>query len=134
MIERIAIWPGPCLPCVRHGDGHRHEVDWSPAGLDRIVGIVRSTAEASGRRPQHEALVQHVEITDDAPAAATRLTAHVPGASIDDLFDAPFVWIGTVEEIRGKIHGYRTNLGIERYMMRAPAIGHVCDIFDADTP
>lgn len=115
-------------------DGHRHEVDWSPSGLDRIVEIVRSTAELSGRRPQLEALVQHVEVTDDAPAAAARLTAHVPGASIDDLLDAPFVWIGTVEEIREKTHRYRTNLGIERYMVRAPAIRQVCDIFDADAP
>lgn len=115
-------------------DGHRHEVDWSPSGLGRIVEIVRSAAEASGRRPQIEALVQHVEVTDDAPAAAARLTAHVPGASIDDLLNAPFVWIGTVAEIREKIHEHRTSLGVERYMVRAPAITQVCDILDIATP
>ena len=115
-------------------DGHRHDVDWSPSGLARIVEIVRSAAEASGRRPQIEALVQHVEVTDDGPAAAARLTAHVPGASLDDLLGAPFVWIGTVEEIREKIHGYRTSLGVERYMVRAPAITQVRNIIDVAAP
>jgi alkanesulfonate monooxygenase SsuD/methylene tetrahydromethanopterin reductase-like flavin-dependent oxidoreductase (luciferase family) len=111
-------------------DGHRHEVDWSPSGLARIVETVRSAAEASGRRPQIEALVQHVEVTDDALAAAARLAAHVPGASIDDLLDAPFVWIGTVEEIREKIYEQRISLGLERYMVRAPAMQQACSIID----
>jgi alkanesulfonate monooxygenase SsuD/methylene tetrahydromethanopterin reductase-like flavin-dependent oxidoreductase (luciferase family) len=115
-------------------DGHRHEVDWSPSGLGSIVEIVRSAAEASGCRPQIEALVQHVEVTDDAPAAAARLTAHLPGAYMDDLLNAPFVWIGTREEIKEKIHEHRTSLGIERYMVRAPAITQVCDILAVATP
>jgi hypothetical protein len=72
-------------------DGHRHEVDWSPSGLRRIIEILRSAVDAAGFRPQLEALVQHVEVTDDASAAAARLTAHVPGASVDDLLSAPFV-------------------------------------------
>jgi probable F420-dependent oxidoreductase len=114
-------------------DGHRHEVDWSPSGLGRIVEIVRSAAEASGRRPQLEALVQHVEVTNDASAAAARLTEHVPGASIDDLLGAPFVWIGTVEEIRDKLHEWRTGLGIERYMVRAQAITQVGDVLGVAT-
>lgn len=114
-------------------DGHRHEVDWSPSGLTRIVEIVRSGAEASGRRPEIEALVQHVEVTDDAPTAAVRLAAHVPGASVDDLLGAPFVWLGTVEEIRDKIDRYRTSLSIERYMVRAPAISQVSNILDLTT-
>jgi probable F420-dependent oxidoreductase len=109
-------------------DGHRHEVNWSPLGLDRILEIVRSAAEASGCRPQIEALVQHVEVTDDAPAAAARLTARVPGASVEDLLSAPFVWIGTVEEIREKLHEHRISLGVDRYMVRAPAVSQVRDI------
>ena len=115
-------------------DGHRHEVDWSQAGLARIVEIVRSAAEESSRRPQIEALVQHVEITDDLRAAAARLTAHVPGASIDDLLHAPFVWIGTVEEIRENLEEHRSSLGIERYMVRAPAITQVRNIIDIAKP
>ena len=115
-------------------DGHRHEVDWSPSGLSRIIETVRSAAQASGSRPQLEALVQHVEVTDDVSAAAARLTAHVEGASIDDLLSAPFVWIGTAEEIREKLDVYRSRLGLDRYMVRAPAISQVCDIIDLTTP
>lgn len=48
--------------------------------------------------------------------------AHVPGASIDDLVDAPFVWIGTVEEIRANLGDHRTSPGIERFMVRARAV------------
>lgn len=115
-------------------DGHRHEVDWSRPALDRIVEIVQSAAEASGLRPQIEALVQHVEITDDAPAVAARLIAHVTGATIDHLLSAPFVWIGTIQEIRDKLHWYRTSLVIERYMVRARAISQVCDIIGVAAP
>lgn len=115
-------------------DGHGHEVDWSPSGLRRIIEIIRSAVDAAGSHPQLEALVQHVEVTDDASAAAARLTAHVPGASVDDLLNTPFVWIGTVDEIREKIAEHRTALGLERYMVRAPAITQVGNILDDATP
>ena len=102
-------------------DGHRHEVDWSPAGLRRIADLIAS----AGRRPQIDALVQHVEITDDAETAAARLAEHVPGASVDDLLQAPFVWMGTVEEIRANLRDHEAGLGIERYTVREPAITDV---------
>lgn len=109
-------------------DGHRHEVDWSPAGLDRIVDVVTSAAGAAGRHPQLEALVQHVEITDDAAAAAGRLAELVPGASVDDLLGSPFTWIGTVEEIRTRLDAHHSDLGIDRYVVRAPAVKDVRQI------
>jgi probable F420-dependent oxidoreductase len=40
-------------------DGHRHEVDWSTAGLDRIAGIIASASGGSGRRPRAR-LARHV--------------------------------------------------------------------------
>lgn len=106
-------------------DGHRHEVDWSPAGLRRIADLIASASASAGRRPQIDALVQHVEITDDAEAAAARLAEHVPGASVDDLLQAPFVWMGTVEEIRANLRDHEVGLGIERYTVREPAIADV---------
>jgi probable F420-dependent oxidoreductase len=106
-------------------DGHRHDVDWSAAGLRRIADIISVASTSAGRRPQIDALVQHVEITDDAHAAAQRLTKHVPGASVDDLLGAPFVWLGTVDEIRDKLRDHEDLLGIERYMVRGPAVADV---------
>lgn len=51
--------------------------------------------------------------------------AHVPGASVDDLLEAPFVWIGTVEEIREQLGAHRASLGIDCYVVRAPAVADV---------
>jgi probable F420-dependent oxidoreductase len=102
-------------------DGHRHEVDWSPAGLTRIADVIAS-AGTGAHRPEIDALVQHVEITDDAATAAARLTAHVPGASVDDLLAAPFVWLGTIDEIRYKLRIHEAGLGIQRYTVRASAV------------
>ena len=106
-------------------DGHRHDVDWSPAALRRIADLVASASTSTGRRAQIDALVQHVEITDDAQAAAERLVEHVPGASVDDLLGAPFVWLGTVEEIRTNLRKNKAELGIERYTVRGPALRDV---------
>jgi probable F420-dependent oxidoreductase len=114
-------------------DGHRHDVDWSPAGLRRIADIIGSASTSSGRRPQVDALVQHVEITDDAKASAERLTQHVSGASVDDLLGAPFVWLGTVEEIRENLRGHEAALGIERYTIRGPAVADVRRILNDAT-
>ena len=87
--------------------------------------MIRSTAAKVGREPQLEALVQHVEVTDDASAAAARLAAHVPGASETELLSAPFVWIGTIDEIRGQLRQHQDQLGLRRYVVRPPAIRHV---------
>lgn len=72
--------------------------------------------------------MQHVEVTDDASAAAARLAAHVPGASEAELLSAPFVWIGTVDEIREQLRRHDDELGLRRYVVRPPAIRHVREV------
>lgn len=109
-------------------DGHHHEVDWSPSGLRRIRDMVAAGAEAAGRHPHVEALVQHVEITDDASAAAARLAEVVPGAPAEHLLAAPFVWIGTLPEIRQRLAVHRAELGIDRYVVRAGAVATAREI------
>jgi alkanesulfonate monooxygenase SsuD/methylene tetrahydromethanopterin reductase-like flavin-dependent oxidoreductase (luciferase family) len=53
-------------------DGHTHTVSWSAAQLDTQVGLVRHAAAQAGMRtPALEALVQHVEITDDPTSSCT---------------------------------------------------------------
>lgn len=103
-------------------DGHQHEVDWSPSGLRRIVDLVATAATAAERQPEIDALVQHVEITDDRAEAAARLAADATGASVDDILTAPFIWLGTVEEIRDQLLAHAANLGIRRYTVRAGAL------------
>lgn len=103
-------------------DGHRHEVDWREASVRRTVDAVLSTAAAAGRTPEIEALVQVVEITDDAARVADRLSTHIPGASAEDLLAAPFAWIGTVDEIDAKLRRCEEDLAISRYVVRAPSL------------
>lgn len=114
-------------------DGHSHAVDWSPPAIRRTVDTVRSSANEAGRSPQIEALVQHIEITDDAERAAAQLVDGVPGATVDDLLAAPFVWIGTADEIWNRLRSHQSDLGIERYMVRSHALADVRLVFDATT-
>jgi probable F420-dependent oxidoreductase len=102
-------------------DGHQHEVDWRRESVERTLDVVSSAAATVGREPEVEALVQAVEITDDARSVAERLAGAVQGATADDILDAPFTWIGTVEEIRAKVERWR-EAGIGRYVIRAPAV------------
>jgi probable F420-dependent oxidoreductase len=103
-------------------DGHRQQVDWSPAGLRRTVDLIEECVATGGRSLQVEALVQHVEVTDDRRGAAQRLADQVQGASAEDLLDTPFVWMGTEEQIRGALQRHAAEFGIRRYVIRPLAI------------
>jgi alkanesulfonate monooxygenase SsuD/methylene tetrahydromethanopterin reductase-like flavin-dependent oxidoreductase (luciferase family) len=55
-------------------DGHSHETRWNGADIDRQVQLVDQGAAGRPRTPDKEALVQVVEVTDDAEGSrpATR--------------------------------------------------------------
>ena len=112
-------------------DGHHHEVEWSARGLDRIIGLIAHATEVAGRSPVIDALVQHVQITDDAERAAVALTEYIPGASVVDLLATPFVWIGTIDEIAGRIRTLCNEHGISHYTIRDRAIRDVQQILEA---
>jgi len=99
-------------------DGHSHEADWSLPALDRSFDLVATTAERAGRNPDIEALLQYVEITDDPQQVADRLSETIPGASGDDLLGAPFMWIGTPEQIAAHVRESEWRWGINRYVVR----------------
>lgn len=112
-------------------DGHRHEVDWSPQSLRRSVETIASAQGDRLEHPSVEALVQAVVVTDDALAAARDLTEVVPGASADDLLEAPFVWVGTVEEIARRLRRTEAALGIDRYVVRPSAMPDARRVIEA---
>ncbi|HSK23199.1 MAG TPA: TIGR03621 family F420-dependent LLM class oxidoreductase [Egicoccus sp.] len=109
-------------------DGHRHEVRWRDSQIDETIQRVHAAARAAGRSPALEALVQHVEVADDADAAAAAFAAEVPGLEPADLLGAPFVWIGTVEQIADRLRGHRERWGITRYVIRPPAIDTAVEV------
>ncbi|MEI8404479.1 MAG: TIGR03621 family F420-dependent LLM class oxidoreductase [Actinomycetes bacterium] len=109
-------------------DGHSHEVAWSPAQLNKTFERIAALAGEANRAPDIEALVQHVEITNDAERSAERIAELVPGATPADLLDAPFMWIGTVEEITAQINEYQKSWGITRYVIRDSSLDAASEV------
>jgi len=117
-------------------DGHFHEPRWTTEQTDRVVDAFHAAAGA--RMPRLGALVQFVAVTDRAEAATARLRAslasHIPGAALPtmgDLLAAPFVLIGTVEEITSKLLAARDRWGLVRYTVRATAIDDIVEVMTA---
>lgn len=106
-------------------DGHRHEVRWTPEQISASIGHVHEAAHTAGREPELEALVQHVEITDDAEAAARQLTNRISDLTIEQVLAAPFVWVGTAAEIANQLRDHLQRFGISRYIIRAAAVESV---------
>jgi probable F420-dependent oxidoreductase len=124
--ERVGITGlGRTLP-----DGHRHAAEWSDAALARTLDTIRGAAASAGREPVMEALVQYVEITHEAPAVAAELAGRVTGASVEDLLHTPFLWIGTVAEIRDRLRWHEETHGITHYVVREAALADVARILE----
>jgi probable F420-dependent oxidoreductase len=116
-------------------DGHRHEADWSRRSIDERVDRFRRGRR--GREPRLGALVQIVEVTADRVSAAeaqrTALLGLLPDASVpsvEEILSAPFVMLGTEDEIVGQLREQRTRWGIDRYTVRADALEAVGPIIE----
>jgi hypothetical protein len=72
-----------------------------------------------------DALVQHVEITDDRARAAERVTRVAQGAVADDVLTAPFALLGTLDQIEEEVDRHRERWGIRSYVVREGAIDAV---------
>lgn len=94
-------------------DGHRHEVRWRRDQVDAQVAL-------AGGKPV-EALVQLVEVTDDAGQVYAEW-AKDTGMSEEDLAAVPYLLVGTIEEIAAKIGAVESRWGITRFAVRKPAI------------
>jgi alkanesulfonate monooxygenase SsuD/methylene tetrahydromethanopterin reductase-like flavin-dependent oxidoreductase (luciferase family) len=114
-------------------DGHRHEVDWSRAAFEQSLRTIRSAARGEREAPEVEVLVQAVVVTDDAPASARRMAELIPGASVDDLLETPYVWIGTVEAIAATLHEAEAAFGVRRHVIRPAAMADARLVVDAVT-
>jgi probable F420-dependent oxidoreductase len=99
-------------------DGHAHETRWATDEIDRSVEIVRTAADDAGTAPPLEALVQVVELTDDAEAAAHRIAADVDGLTAEQVLSSPYAWVGTPREIARELAGHHARWGVERYVIR----------------
>ncbi|MFC7532292.1 LLM class flavin-dependent oxidoreductase [Actinoplanes sp. GCM10030250] len=129
--SRILRWAGAHADVVglsglgrTLADGHRHEARWRTTQVDQQVEHVVTGAGGRTDPPQLEALVQIVEITDDAEAAAAPHAEEL-GMPVAELLEAPFVLIGTVAEIRAAMVRNEKRWGITRYAIRAAVLDAV---------
>jgi probable F420-dependent oxidoreductase len=99
-------------------DGHRHSVDWRAAALDRRVDRVR----AATRPIVLDALVQHVEVSDEPERAAERIAGAVPGLAPDDVLAAPYAWLGSIDQICEQLVAARERWGFTSYVVRESAL------------
>jgi probable F420-dependent oxidoreductase len=106
-------------------DGHTHEVDWSEAGISERVEMVRESG-----RPVLDALVQHLAITGDRAGAAEQVAPHVPGATAADVLGAPYVLLGTLDEIAAEIVEHYERWGFTSYVVRPPALDAATALID----
>jgi probable F420-dependent oxidoreductase len=120
-------------------DGHYHETRWSKAQVDAVVEVFEAGCSALGRRPVLGALVQHVELSDDAEHAGRRWldrAARVVPAeflpSVADLLACPYVLIGSPGELATKLAQLRDRWGFTRFTVRS--IEPLIEVFTAIGP
>jgi probable F420-dependent oxidoreductase len=94
-------------------DGHAHEARWRADQIDAQVELVRGKTI--------EALVQHMEITEDAGAVLADRFAD-SGLSEAELQAAPYLLVGTEDEIVAKVRENERRWGITRYAVRRSAL------------
>lgn len=111
-------------------DGHRHEARWTQADLRRQLQLVEEEARRAGRTPVIEALVQQVVVTHDRSAAIEQLSGRIAGASAEDVARAPFVLIGSHEEMAGQLVTQAEDLGITSYVVRESAVPDLERVLD----
>lgn len=108
-------------------DGHMHEARWRTDQVDQQVEQVVAGAAKRAAPPALEALVQIVEVTDDAEAAAAPHAQRL-GMSAAELLEAPFVLIGTGDEIRAAMARNEKRWGITRYAVRTGAMDAIANV------
>jgi alkanesulfonate monooxygenase SsuD/methylene tetrahydromethanopterin reductase-like flavin-dependent oxidoreductase (luciferase family) len=117
--SRLLRWAGEHADIVSltgfgrtKADGHQPEARWRLADIDAQVALARAGGDAA-----LEALVQVVEVTDDAEAFLADHAARL-SMSVDELRQVPFVLAGTADEIVAAVRGHRERWGITRYAVR----------------
>jgi probable F420-dependent oxidoreductase len=114
-------------------DGQRHEVRWEQERLDATVNYIKEEAGERWGQLELNVLVQAVVATDDRRKATEQFASRVPGLSVHDALSAPFLAIGTHDEIAAHLERCRDRWGISYFSVRdidgfAPVIERLRDI------
>ena len=99
-------------------DGQRHEARWEQKRIDATVNYIRERAGERSEQIELNVLVQAVVVTDDRRKAAAQVASRVLGLSVDDALSAPFLAIGTHDEIADHLVACRDRWGISYFSVR----------------
>ena len=99
-------------------DGHRHTVNWDPGRLDATIAHLCQAAGERWDQLELNALVQAVIVTDDRRVAAAELASRVEGLTTEHALEAPFVAIGTHDEIADHLLRCRDRWNISYFSAR----------------
>lgn len=99
-------------------DGHRHEVRWTAEHLDRQLDQIRAGARGRFDDVELNAIVQVVEVTDDAEAAIAALCEQIPTLDPAEVRELPYVLVGSVDEIVDQLRRCRDRWGISYFVVR----------------
>ena len=98
-------------------DGQRHIPEWAVHEIDATVATVRAAAGARFDQLELNALVQHLEITEDRVRAVEPI-AERTGADPQVLLDSPYLLVGTCDEIVEQVRRARDRWGFSYFVTR----------------
>jgi probable F420-dependent oxidoreductase len=97
--------------------GTTHDMSgWKAGGIDERMRVVREAAGARFDRLELSAQIQRVIVTDSRREAAEELQKNWKQLSVDEILEAPFVLIGTVDEMVEALQARRDRWGISFFV------------------
>src|SRR5688572_2913706 len=98
------------------------------AGFESRLSLVRAAAGDRLESLELHALIQTVVVTDDRRAAAEQLVATMPGLSVDEILDSPFLLLGTRDEMVRALLERRERFGLSYFTVFEAAIDAIAPI------
>jgi probable F420-dependent oxidoreductase len=89
---------------------------WRTGGVDERVRLVREAAGARTHRLELSALLQRVVVTEHRRQAAEEMTRAWKQLTTEEILEAPFVLIGTVDEMVDALRARRDRWGISYFV------------------
>jgi probable F420-dependent oxidoreductase len=93
---------------------------WKVAGLDERMRVVREAAGERIGRLELSAQIQRVIVTDHRREAAEELQKTWTQLSVEEILDAPFVLIGTMDAMVETLHARRERWGLSHFVTFEP--------------
>jgi alkanesulfonate monooxygenase SsuD/methylene tetrahydromethanopterin reductase-like flavin-dependent oxidoreductase (luciferase family) len=93
---------------------------WRVAGVDERVRAIREAAGHRFDRLELSAQLQRVIVTERRREAAEELRKRWTQLSVEEILEAPYALIGTVEEMVDALHARRERWGLSYFVTFEP--------------